>query len=356
MNQTKSIQNNNNRAALKGSKRNMSKAKRNNGRNGQVNDKSVSAPSAKGKIQVNRRPVTMPASNGDIVIEHREFVSDVSGSTDFAATKYSINPGLPGSFPWLSTVARSYESYRFEKLEFRYETQAPSTTPGTAILSVDYDASDATPTTKTQAMAYRSSVRSPSWSDCDHKSLKEDLSKRSSYYVRGGNLSSNQDVKLYDVGSLFVCSQAQGGSDVIGELYVEYKVRLMTPQIGNVGIGEAIYGIFSGTSNAAPFSSSSGNLPATVVSSGTTPTSTSTWTFTQPWEGYVTTSVTGVGLADTVPGGTATSLEIFNQINAAATRDVGLYSLVAPAGSTFSLAITNTSISACAAYFAQGDA
>ncbi len=351
MNQSKSIQNKNG-AALKGSKQNKSKA-RGKANSRQPKDRSVSAPTAKGKVQKNKRPLTVPAENGDIVISHREFISDVAGSVAFAATKYSVNPGLPGTFPWLSTVARSYESYRFEKLEFAYETQAPSTTPGTAILSVDYDASDATPTTKTQAMAYRSSVRSPSWSDCEHMSLKEDLSKRSSYFVRSGSLAANSDVNLYDVGSLFVCTQAQSGSSVIGELYVDYKIRLMTPQIGNVGIGEAIYGIFSGTSNAAPFSSSSGNLPATVGFVGTTPTSNSTWTFTQPWEGFVTVNLTGTGLSNvSASGGT----EIFDLVDAGGTRETALYSLSIQAGGNFLLSVPNTTISAAAVYFAQADA
>jgi hypothetical protein len=161
---------------------------------GRKNERPVSQPVAKGKVVRQNKPVTTHLPNGDILIRHREFVSDVNVSQAFAAQTFSLNPGLPGSFPWLSTLARSYESYRFEKLQLSFETFSASTSTGTALIAIDYDASDAAPTTKTQAMAYRGSVRSPIWSDCEHNSDKEDLNKRASYYVRGGALTANQDV------------------------------------------------------------------------------------------------------------------------------------------------------------------
>lgn len=313
----------------------------------------VAAPISKGRIVRQNRPKTIPMPNGDILIRHREYVQDATGSAAFSASSLAINPGLPGTFPWLSTLARSFESYRFEKLSILYETQSPTTSAGKALLAVDYDASDAAPTTKQQAMAYRSSVSAPVWSDCEHNSLKEDLEKRKSYYVRSGALDANSDVKLYDIGNLFVCSQ--GSTGLVGEIYIDYVVRLMTPQLGKVGVGQAIYGIFTGTSNAAPYANRSGILPATVISTGTT-TSTSTWTFTQPWEGYVSFALTGTTLGNMTPGGTATQLELKDVLNTTSTDEAVIYSLVANPGETFSVLTTNAGISASAAYFAQADA
>jgi hypothetical protein len=222
------------------------------------------------------------------------------------------------------------------------------------MLAVDYDASDPAPESKTQAMDYTESVRAPVWSDNCLVCRKENLEKRSSYYVRAGSLSANQDVKLYDVGVLYFITQA-AASNAIGELYAEYTIQLMTPQIGSIGAGLAIGGLFTGTSNASPFATSSGNLPATVVSTGTT-TSSSTWTFTQPWQGIVTVPVTGTVLVSaTGTTGTCTAVELADVVTGAATTACFAYSVVALPAQTFVLVISNTTITASSAYFAQFD-
>lgn len=336
----------------------QAKAKRSRGPKAQQKNPMVNkvAPIAKGVV-VTSKPAQIDRSqpNGDVVIKHREFIRDLNGTvTAFGLTAFPINPGLPGTFPWLSSVASSYESYVFESLKFFYEPQVATTTGGYAMLSVDYDASDPAPTTKQQAADYMSSVRCQTWSSCIHTSEKKNLRKRSSYYVRRGALAANQDVKLYDVGNLYAIAAIQGVTTVIGELYVEYTVRLSTPQIGTVGVGEAIYGVFSGTVNTAPCATVTGILPATVVSTGTS-TSVSTFTFQQPWEGYVTVVLAGTTLAGIAGSGTATSVEINDVYDATAVEAWALYSLVADMGQTFILTISNATISSCSVYFAQAD-
>jgi len=320
-----------------------------------ASDYRVSAPVAKGRVSVMSKPKTRNEPNGDILITHREYIADINGSVAFTAVSYSVNPGLPGSFPWLSTLARSYESYRLESLEFRFETQAATTTTGTVILALDYDASDSAPTSKTQAMSYRGSVRSPPWSDSDHKSLKEDISKRSSYYTRGGATGTNQDIKLYDTGNLYVCTQGQANANLIGELYVDYRIRLMTPQLGQAGVGEAIWGVFSGTVNSAPFGTITGVMPVVRVSTGTT-TSVSSFTFSQPWEGYVTLTLTGTVLGNVnEAGSTVTVVEIMEVQDGGALNDIVILSVIALPGQILIFNIANTTISASSCYFAQAD-
>jgi len=95
---------------------------------------------------------------------------------------------------------------------------------------VDYDAIDASPANKQQALAYRRSVRSAPWNDCCHTSVAEDLHKLKSQFVRAGALPANADLKTYDTGNLFVITQGvTTASAVCGELYVEYSLKLMTP-------------------------------------------------------------------------------------------------------------------------------
>jgi hypothetical protein len=279
---------------------------------------------------------------------------DVPGSVAFSATQNSINPGLPGLFPWLSGVAQRFESYVFEALKFDYETESATSATGTALLALDYDASDAAPTTKTQAMAYRSSVRSPAWSNCQLTSLKEDLAKQKSYFVRRGAVPANADVKLYDVGNLNVCTIGQANANTIGELYVEYRVRLMTPQLGLAGQGESVWGNYQGTVNSAPFAQTiTGNLPAAVGSTGST-TSVTTWTFSQPWQGVVSLLIEGTGLGTTLAfSGTATSSLTGGVTNSTSTAEAGFGVLTAAIGQTFIITVSDTTITLGEVNFAQ---
>jgi hypothetical protein len=322
----------------------------------QPNNKQVSAPVAQARVRVMNKPKLRPKPNGDIVISHREYINDIAGSVAFASTTFNINPGLAGVFPWLCAIAQRYESYKFESLKFCYETESATTATGSLILTVDYDASDVAPVGKTQAMSYRNAVRSAPWSDCCMTSLKEDLNKRQTFYVRAGDLAADEDIKLYDVGNLFVCTQAQANANLIGELYVEYVVKLMTPQMGDPTVGEAIYGRYSGTSNAAPLATYvSGNMPVSIVSSGTT-TSSSTFTFTQPWQGYVSLTLGGTGITGvTCTTGTCSATEQGETINAGATAATYLALVDADIGETLIIVISNTTITAGNIYFGQAD-
>lgn len=176
------------------------------------------------------------APNGNCTIVHREYIRDIvaegSSPSVFTALGLPINPGMSSTFPWLSQIAPRFEKYHFKKLHFDYETEAPTALGGSVLLTVDYDASDAPPSSKVQAMAYKNAVRTPPWSEACHVSAGEDLSQQKQYFVRNSALAANSDIKLYDTGNLFICSQniATGGA-TLGELYVDYEVTLITPHL-----------------------------------------------------------------------------------------------------------------------------
>ncbi len=316
-----------------------------------------SAPVASQRNVVASAPLQRSLPGGDMIVSHREYLQDVNGSVAFTANKVSINPGLPSSFPWLNGIAQRFESYKFDKLDFVFETEAATSTTGALILGVDYDASDAAPTSKTQVMAFRSSVRSAPWASCKLSCALEDLRKRQSFFVRNGSNPAGTDVKLYDVGSLFICTQNQAGTTAIGELYIDYTIRLMTPVLNPVGLGEAVYGEFSGSSNAAPAGTTeSSNLPATLVSSGTT-TSVNTWTFNQPWSGICTVLVQGTGLSGSGSvtfTGTATEATNFG-VTFSTTAGMNYCEISAQIGQTFVATIANSTISSANWYFGQGN-
>ncbi len=316
--------------------------------------RKVMAPVAKGSVRTMRKPQMSNLSTpGDIRVVHREYIADLTGSAAFASNAFAVNPGLVGTFPWLSQIARRFESYRFRKLRFSFETESATTQTGVVLGALDFDASDAAPESKQQAMAYRNSVRSPPWSDFDFNATAEDLRKRASYYVRNGSLSANQDIKLYDTGNFFCCTSGNSVA-TLGELYVEYDVDLMTPQMGPAGAGDAESGVFNGTSNAAPAATKTGNLPATAVSTGTT-TSVTTFTFSQPWEGLVAVTLAGTVLTGTTAGGSATVTTVQDVVNAGATNDNFVCIVRAIQGQTLVITVGNTTITAAGFQFGQGD-
>jgi len=204
------------------------------GRNGKGDSKDVYAPVAKTKVRRAQRPKVTPFSNGDSRVVHREYIMDlVAGAgtpSAFAVQSLPVNPGQVSTFPWLSRIAANYESYRFDSLRFCYETEASTALGGSLILAFDYDAADPAPTSKQQALMYRSSVRSAPWTACEHKSILEDLRKAKSNYVRPGAQPAGTDVRQYDIGNFFAISQGVSTAGAtLGELYVEYNVVLMTP-------------------------------------------------------------------------------------------------------------------------------
>jgi hypothetical protein len=195
------------------------------------------APLARTKVMRTTVPnVSGSAYSGDgrMRVRHREYISDISGSVAFAASGLSINPGDSRTFPWLSVLAAEFESYLFRSLKFEFETQKSASTNGSVMMAVDFDAADDPPVNKQQLMAYHNAVRSAVWDECCYSSALHDLEKFGvQRYVRLGALPANLDIKTYDVGNLFVATQGEADTTPVGELYVEYDVELITPQIAS---------------------------------------------------------------------------------------------------------------------------
>lgn len=238
------------------------------------------------KIQRNSR-------NGDVVVSHRELVRDVSGSVNFSVNSLPINPGLNTTFPWLSQMAQLYESFKFESLRFEIETTASTSTTGSVMAVVDYDASDPAPIDKMQMATYRGFCRSAPWDSFTQFSVGEDLHKRASYYVRSGALSANQDIKLYDVGNFFLATQGQADDTSVCEVYVEYRVKLMTPQLSNPAVGNSKSGRYTWTGPTGPGATVIGSS-APLIPSGTSAT-TVTLTATQPYNCLLSLQTTSTG-------------------------------------------------------------
>lgn len=164
-------------------------------------------------------------------VVHRELVNaSVAGSTSFAVQQtIALNPGLAASFPWLSVTAANWEQYKVHRLEAVYVPIAPTNTQGDIMLSPDYDASDPVPTTEVQAGNNAGTVQDSCWSTIrlrlDPQAMMGLGPRR---FVRQSAVAG--DVKTFDVGKLFVCSNNQTGTAAIGKLWLEYDIEFFVPQ------------------------------------------------------------------------------------------------------------------------------
>lgn len=179
--------------------------------------------------------------DGRITVSHREYIGEVLGSADFGVDNtIPINPGLGTTFPWLHHMAFQYESYRFKSLKFEYMPNIATNTPGRIYLFLDYDAADAAPVSKQGFLSNHRAVSGNAWSPLTLVSDQEDLHKLPQHTMRYGSLAPNLDIKTYDVANLFVASGGFVAPVVAGELYVDYVVEFITPQLNLLSEVEAV--------------------------------------------------------------------------------------------------------------------
>lgn len=183
-------------------------------------------------------------------VEEDEYIADIAGSTGFATTAFPVNPGQVTTFPWLSKQAAQWEKYHWEYLEFYYKPEvsafAANGATGKVILSMDYDASDAPPSSKQQAEDTDPHTDAMPYEDLllalDPRQMFE---MADSKYVRPGGLPGSSDIKTYDSGNLSVSTIANSSAALIGELHVRYAVIFEVPVLetapgGSVAINNQV--------------------------------------------------------------------------------------------------------------------
>lgn len=196
----------------------------------------MTAPVAQQRVVRYTKPQMSTGKKGELIVRHREFVSDIvrpAGAGFQLALSVPVQPGDINAFPWLSRIANNYETYVFENLSYEICTSTATSSEGSLGMMVDYDCTDQAPTSKVEAMAAAGSVRSPVWKPSIRLTCaKQYLHKLKERYTRVGS-SFSGDKKMYDTGMLYVYTYnaAPVTAYEVGDLYVEYTVRLSTPQM-----------------------------------------------------------------------------------------------------------------------------
>lgn len=174
-----------------------------------------------------------------IRIRNREFIANVGSTTAFTLSSFNLNPGLNGTFPWLSTIAANYEEYEFNGLIFEFVTttgtaiSGSSAAMGQIIMATDYDSLDDPFSSGVQMMAAMFSNTGVPYSNLLH-AVECDPSQRPAkvMYIRSGPVSSG-DLRLYDLGVFgFATQNQQSNAAGLGLLWVSYDVVLRKPTFG----------------------------------------------------------------------------------------------------------------------------
>ena len=209
--------------------------------------KQTSVAAAYSTGQHTSEPRFLSRSRTETRIVHRELIASVTGTVAFTIpSTFALNPGISATFPWLSTQAQGWESYRFNKLKFCYYTRTGSNVPGSVLLAPDYDAADAAPASEQVASTYTDSEEDAPWKDIDCNLSPSKLHTLApTKFVRTGPLPANQDIKTFDSGNLFLCT-VDGTAVSWGKLWVEYDVSFFTPQMNPSGAGIMAYQRISG--------------------------------------------------------------------------------------------------------------
>ncbi len=306
------------------------------------------APVAMSRAVVSQR-IPQITSNGNTTrIAHSEFFASVaSAGTAFACASYPCNPGVASIFPWLSSIAQRYETYKFRKLQFEYHTRAATSQVGTVGLVFDFDAEDAAPSSQMMALSYHDKCADSPWKDdCVVLDLVQG-DRLPVRYTRSGTPVGSYDIKTYDVGNLHVFVDGVAASTNLGLLEVRYVIDLYTPQIQDP-VGGSFYNN-AGQDATHVFGTGFGSNAAQdpqAIAVGTTDSTGQVFTFNQAWQGLVTFTFAGTGLtASFAPVAANGDAEVSTQVvNAAGTGVWAVCRVRAYPGTTLTPTITATTV------------
>jgi hypothetical protein len=267
-------------------------------------------------------PPVLSNTSGGTRIQHREYITDVTGSVGFNLTAYAINPGVAATFPWLSGVAQNFEEYILHGMVFEFKStsatalNSTNTALGTVIMATQYNVVNPNFTAKRDMENYVYSTSSPPAVSALHPiECARDINVLSELFVRNTIPVSGTDLRFTDIGKFQIATVGMQAAANIGELWVTYDIELIKPKLPSAytSIGPAHY-VYDATSGTPPFGTAptatdlfgvsgsklvlhgTGNTPVTL--------STNTITFTAP--GRYLVLAQWVGNAATVNGGTQT--------------------------------------------------
>lgn len=183
----------------------------------------------------------------DPIISETEMVATVTvpDSGYNVTNQFTVQPALPidenstngGCFNFIVPMAQLYEKYELIKLSFTYKPLvsvfADGGKAGQVVLSYSYDALSGAPQDIITALATQPHVEGmANQAFTLHVNCREAMA--GGKYTRSSVVPAT-DIKTYDAGRLFICVDGVPvTAGTIGQLIVQYTIRLLNPRPGGV--------------------------------------------------------------------------------------------------------------------------
>lgn len=208
------------------------------------------APVATSTLQRNQQRGQQPS----VVHTRKELVKVYSvpatAVTEFDCSQaFTLNPGLVGTFPWISEISKNFELYKFRKLKITYEPGCPSTLSGMIAIVPAVDVYNKAPLNWQEAYAFENSVQGSLWRDmtCEFNLREGNLTNNTARFIRSDQVAG--DLKTYDTGLFWICTTGVAANTFLGTIFVEYTVELIEPVPPSANKGVVLKNLFLSSSN-----------------------------------------------------------------------------------------------------------
>lgn len=183
-------------------------------------------------------------------IKFREYLGDIVSSASaqtWSSQTITVNAGLPSCFPFLSSLAGNFTSYKFSGLAFTFKptsgesVSGANTAIGKIIMAFNYNPLAYAASNELElANSMWATVCKPSQQitcpvECSPKMLNF-----TTKYIRQSAIPTGSDARMFDMGFLQIATTGVQGTSVnLGELWVSYDVALLEPTL-NVLAGSIV--------------------------------------------------------------------------------------------------------------------
>lgn len=237
-------------------------------------------------IDEGNSPAAMHSLSNSCVVRHREYICDIVSPAfnqgNFLNRTFAINPGLPGSFPWLAPIASQYEQYMIKGMVYEFKSltsdsvlsASTSNFIGGIVLATDYNPlnggfnnkQEMENTQYTTSCKVSESVYHPV--ECAPQTIPT-----KQLYVRSSAVPANADQRLYDLGTFNIATFGLPTANVVvGELWVSYEIELIKPVSAN-STGSLVLSdqwVIPAVTNSDPLNNGNGAVLQPGSSIGTT--------------------------------------------------------------------------------------
>lgn len=165
---------------------------------------------------------------GGMTIARRELLMEVAIAANKDAV-YKMADLRPDNFHFLKGIAKSFERFRFTKLNIYWKPAVGTTYGGMVAIGIDWDFSDNTAQTRADITSYTPSQSFSCWSDTERTPLvlpPSRLQSRNWYATSATTFDGG-------VGRLKIAANGETSpntSKTVGELWIDYRVQFSGTQ------------------------------------------------------------------------------------------------------------------------------